>query len=97
MMRPAGVVFDLVVIAGLFVAVIVSALAGVSARHESRQLFMELRRLEAQRDQLQIDWGRLQIEQGTLATHARVEALVRRELAMRSPRPEDIEIVVGER
>ena len=96
-MRPGPVVFDLAVILTLFAAVVVSALVAVSARHESRQLFMELRRMEAQRDQLQIDWGRLQIEQGTLATHARVEALVRRELAMRPPRPEEIQIVAGER
>jgi len=96
-MRPGAIMFDLVVIVLLFVAVVVSALAAVHSRHESRQLFMTLQRLEAQRDQLQIDWGRLQIEQGTLATHGRVEALVRRELAMRPPRPEEIEIVMGQR
>ena len=96
-MRPGAVVFDLVVIVLLFGAVVISGLAAVQSRHESRQLFMTLQRLEAQRDQLQIDWGRLQIEQGTLATHGRVEALVRRELSMRPPRPDEIEIVMGQR
>ncbi|TVQ47080.1 MAG: cell division protein FtsL [Gammaproteobacteria bacterium] len=95
-MRMGGLLFDLAVIVLLFAAVVVSALAGVTARHESRQLFIELQRLESERDRLQVDWGRLQIEQGALATHGRIEAVVRRELMMRSPRPEDIMIVSGE-
>lgn len=96
-MRIQGIWFDISVVIVLFAAVVISALAAVHTRHEARQLFIELERLQAQRDRLQIDWGRLQIEQGTLATHGRVEALVRRELAMRPPRPDEIEIVVGER
>ncbi len=96
-MRLQGLWFDVSVVLVLFVAVVISALAAVHTRHESRQLFVELERLQAQRDRLQIDWGRLQIEQGTLATHGRVEALVRRELSMRPPLPDEIELVVVER
>jgi len=96
-MRMPAIWFDISVVLVLFAAVVISALAAVHTRHEARQLFIELERLQAQRDRLQIDWGRLQIEQGTLATHGRVEALVRRELSMRPPRPDEIEIVVGER
>ena len=96
-MRIQGIWFDISMVIVLFAAVVISALAAVHTRHDARQLFIELERLQVLRDRLQIDWGRLQIEQGTLATHGRVEALVRRELAMRPPRPDEIEIVVGER
>src|SRR5690606_30577849 len=55
------------------VVCVVSALALVYTKHESRKLFIELERLTAVRDELNIEWGRLQIEQSTWATHARIE------------------------
>jgi len=70
--------------------VIGSSLALVSAKHESRRLFAELEHLKGQRDQLQVDWGRLQLEQSTWATHARMENLGRGELALVIPVPEEI-------
>ena len=71
------------VFAGLAVAVLVSALASVYAKHQSRKLFVELQSLVADRDRLEIDWSRLQIEQSTLANHARVESIARERLSMR--------------
>ncbi|MCC5794898.1 MAG: cell division protein FtsL [Chromatiales bacterium] len=81
-------------VAGLLLAVLVSALVGVWAKHEARQLFAELNALTVERDRLETDWGRLQIEHSTWASHARVEQFARDELAMRSPRPADIRLVV---
>ena len=49
--------------AGLAAAVMVSAVAAVYAKHKSRKLFVELQTLTAERDRLEMDWGRLQIEQ----------------------------------
>ena len=51
--------------AGLAAAVMVSAIAAVYAKHKSRKLFVELQTLTAERDRLEMDWGRLQIEQST--------------------------------
>ena len=81
------------VAAVLWVAVVMSALALVSARHETRKLFAELQQLQAERDRLDIDWGRLQIEQSTWATHGRVEQVAREELDMRLPPPAEIRMV----
>ena len=54
----------------VFAAVcVVSALALIYTRHESRKLFVELEQLTAERDELNIEWGQLQIEQSTWATH----------------------------
>ncbi len=78
---------------GLVAGVVGSALALVNAKHESRQLFVELERLKGERDRLQIEWGQLQLEQSTWATHARMESLGRGELALVTPAPEDIVLV----
>lgn len=81
------------VLAVLAVVVLASGLAAVYARHQSRKLFIELQALTAERDRLEMDWGRLQIEQSTQASHARVEQLAREELQMRLPDPREIRVV----
>ena len=74
---------------------VVSAIALVYTKHESRKLFVELESLTHERDQLNIEWGQLQIEQSTWATHARIEQVAKDELAL--VRPEATEIYVIER
>ncbi|CAN5279983.1 hypothetical protein BH24PSE2_BH24PSE2_06300 [soil metagenome] len=71
----------------------VSGVACVHARHEARKLFVELQELEAKRDELNIDWGRWQIEHSTWATHARVEALAREQLDMSAPGATELVVV----
>jgi cell division protein FtsL len=70
-----------------------SALSLVYARHEGRRLFIEHQQLTAERDDLNIDWGRLQIEHSTLALPARVEKVVRDRLHMTEPDPAEVVIV----
>jgi len=80
----------------VFAAVcVVSALAIVYTKHESRKLFVELEQLTTERDQLNIEWGQLQIEQSTWATHARIERVALDELSL--VRPQSTEIFVIER
>jgi cell division protein FtsL len=79
---------------GLLAALVLgSALGVVHAKHESRKLFIELQALYAERDEMNVEWGRLQLEQGTWATHGRIERLAATRLEMRMPRPEDIILV----
>jgi cell division protein FtsL len=84
---------NLLVGAALVAAVVGSAVAAVDARHQARQLFIELQGLNRDRDELNIEWRQLQIERSTWAAHARVEQLARDKLAMGVPAPQDIEIV----
>jgi cell division protein FtsL len=77
----------------LTLAVMISAISCVYAKHESRKLFVELQGLAAARDEMQVNWGRLQIEQSTWSAHARVEQLARKQMKMRSPDPADIRLV----
>lgn len=77
----------------LSMLVVISAIASVYARHESRSQFTQLQSLTVQRDALEVDWGRLQIEQSTWSAYARVERQARKRMAMRIPVSEDIEVV----
>jgi len=66
-------------------AVFISAMEVVVARHQARKLFVEVQSLEKTRDELNEEWGRLQLEQSTWATDIRIESLTRSELDMRTP------------
>jgi cell division protein FtsL len=72
---------------------VVSAMALVYTRHESRKLFIELEQLTADRDELNIEWGQLQIEQSTWATHARIERVATEELALSRPMATEIFVI----
>lgn len=76
------------------VVCVVSALALVYTKHEARKLFVELEALTNERDALNIEWGQLQIEQSTWATHARIEKVAADDLHL--TRPEATEIFVIE-
>ena len=83
------------VLLALVVAVVcvVSALALVYTKHESRKLFVELEQLTVERDALNIEWGQLQIEQSTWATHARIERVALEELSLMRPKPTEIYVI----
>ena len=77
------------------VVCVLSSMALVYTKHESRKLFVELEGLTQKRDELNIEWGQLQIEQSTLATHARIERVATDDLSL--VRPTATEIYVIER
>ncbi len=81
------------VIAVLWVAVLTSSIGAVYSRHEARRLFHELQQLNKQRDELDIQWGRLQIEQSTWATHGRIEKIARDDLGMTIPSSDELMVV----
>lgn len=69
----------------LAIITFISAIEVVIARHETRKLFVEIQELERNRDMLNEEWGRLQLEQSTWATDNRIESLARSELGMKTP------------
>lgn len=85
----------------IYILCIVLALAGLASavgciysKHQSRKLFTELQALTQERDQLEVEWGQLQIEQSTWSNHARVERLVREQMGMRMPVAGEILLVL---
>lgn len=79
--------------AALLVADLVSAIGVVWTRHESRVLFVELTRLQNTRDELNVDFGRLELEQATWAEPSRIEQMARSQLGMMNPPPADVELI----
>lgn len=77
----------------LVVATVSSAIGIVFARHEARRLFIDLQQLDAKRDELNIEWGRLQIEHSTWANPGRIEQIARERLMMADPDPASVVIV----
>ena len=77
----------------LGVALLGAAIAVVWSKHEQRSLFIELQRLHAERDRLDIEWGQLKLEQSAFAMHGRVEQTARVNLQMVVPRPDEVRIV----
>ncbi len=75
------------------VVCVISAIALVYTKHESRKLFVELEQLTTERDNLNIEWGQLQIEQSTWATHARIERVALEELSLKRPAPTEIYLI----
>ncbi|MFL6658918.1 MAG: cell division protein FtsL [Massilia sp.] len=66
----------------LTAAVVGCALSLVNAQYQARNLFMQLGKLDAQAQQLDIDWAQLRIDQSTLGKNARIEQIARTELNM---------------
>lgn len=75
----------------LLTLVLGSALTVVYVKHQSRVLFAELREVQKQQDSQVIEWGRLQLQNTTLATHSNVESRARKDLKMRLP--EEVQLV----
>ena len=82
-----------VLLAVLVIANVLSAIGVVFARHEHRQLFIALSRLEKARDELNIEFGRLQLEQATWAESNRIDQIARERLGMKFPEAGDIVVV----
>ena len=71
----------------------VTALAIVYTKHESRKVFVELEQLAKERDELNIEWGQLQIEQSTWATHGRIEQVATEDLELIRPPASEIYVI----
>lgn len=77
----------------LILANVATAIGVVYARHEHRQLFIAFKRLERERDELNIDFGRLQLEQATWAESNRIDQVARNRLGMAFPSADETVVV----
>ncbi len=77
---------SVIVVSVLLAAVVASAVEVVRTHHVRRSLFVMLDEADARRDRLQVEWGRLQIEQSTWAASDRIERIAARKLNLHSSR-----------
>ncbi len=69
----------------LLVVVVICALGVVTSQHRARKLFQELEGEQERARQLDVEFGQLQLEMSTWATHPRVEKIARERLHMVTP------------
>jgi cell division protein FtsL len=78
----------------LLLAVLVACALGlVTSQHRARKLFSDLEREQARARDLDVDYGRLQLEASTWGLHARVEKIAAGQLGLRAPDPRRVRIV----
>ncbi len=80
-------------IALLILATVISGVLVVYARHKHRQAYIELSQLEKQRDELNIEFSRLQLEQATWSETNRIEKIAVERLGMSFPQDVDVVLV----
>jgi cell division protein FtsL len=80
-------------VAILWLAVLGSSVQVIYARHKAREVFVHLEQLNAERDALDMEWGRLQLEQSYWSSHAFVERVANAKLQMSLPQMRDVRIV----
>ena len=77
----------------LFAAVVLVSIIVVQLRHENRQRFSELQAQQAERDALNVEWGKLLLEEGAWSQHRRIEMMARKRLDMDTPDASSIRVV----
>ena len=77
----------------LILGVLGSGIAVVYARQQHRQAYVELNRLQKQRDELNIEFSRLQLEQATWAETNRIEQVATERLGMSFPSNPELLVV----
>ena len=80
----------------LLLVVIACALGVVTSQHKARKLFMELQKERDEAQRMEVEWGQLQLEQGTWAMPVRVEKIAAAKLQMQLPKSGQIQFIRGE-
>ncbi|MDH5190276.1 MAG: cell division protein FtsL [Gammaproteobacteria bacterium] len=83
------------IFAFLIMSVLGSAVGIVYAKHQNRKLFVQLQTLQSERDAMNTEWGKLQLEQATWGTHGRIERFAHDKLHMSVPAAGEINMIVS--
>lgn len=83
----------LVVAIVLAAAVLASGVAVIHVKYLTREEFGTLQQVRAERDALDVEWGRLQIEEAALTSHTRIEDDARTKLNMIMPAGGEVRVV----
>ncbi len=80
----------------LLLMAIVCALGVVAAQHKARKLFVELQMGKERAQQMEVEWGQLQLEQSTWAMPVRVEKIAVAKLQMQAPQGGQTRLIYSE-
>ena len=82
-----------VLVAALAVLVVVSAVSVVYSTYQTRKLVAEFQQLQNLRNDMEVEWGQLLLEQSAWGSFNRVEKLASKRLKMIVPEPNQIVMV----
>ncbi len=74
-------------------AVVTTGVGVVYVKYLTRKDFVALQEVRAERDALDVQWGRLQIEEAALTSHTRIEHNARQQLGMHLPQVVEVRIL----
>jgi len=77
----------------LVIAILVSGVAVVWLKYQSRQLFLDLQWLRSQHELASMEWGRLQLELANVGNLEDVMRIGSGRLKMHEPSPEQIVVI----
>jgi len=77
----------------LLAAVVLCALSVVTSQHKARKLYIELQKQKEHAQQMEVEWGQLQLEQSTWAALTRVEKIAVQQLQMQFPKSGQIQFI----
>jgi cell division protein FtsL len=76
---------------------IICALSVVTSQHNARKRYTVLQEEQKLAHELDVEWGRLQLEQSTWAMHSRIEVEATRQLMMVVPSNDRVQMIVPQR
>jgi len=77
----------------LLMALVVCALSVITSQHKARKMYIEFQKEKEHAQQMEVEWGQLQLEQSTWATPARIEKVAVQQLKMQLPKSEQIQFI----
>jgi cell division protein FtsL len=77
----------------LLLVLVVCALGLVTSQHKARKLFTELERAQVRARDLDVEYGKLQLEASTWGLHARIERVATGTLGMRIPDARQVRVI----
>lgn len=77
----------------MFITTLWLAISVVENRYQVRHLYTQLQKLEKQRDELNLTWGRIRLQKSTLINHTEIERQARDQLNMKMPDVVDIKVI----
>lgn len=77
----------------LLLVLVVCALGLVTSQHKARKLFTELERAQTRAREIEVEFGKLQLEASTWGLHTRIERVATGTLGMRTPDARQVRVI----
>ncbi len=77
----------------LLLVVMLAALSVVTSQHQARKSFLMLQQEKERAQQMEVEWGQLQLEQSTWAAPARIEKIAGLHLQMQLPKGGQVKFI----